>query len=91
MKEDLSPFKPEDYLTDDAALAHFLTDALNDRYGNLAEALHIAARCRDIANLSVATGLTPEDLAAPDVDTIRRVFKALNLRLEVVPSGDGRE
>lgn len=91
VKEELSPFKPEDYLTDDVALAHYLTLALNDPDDSLADALQVAARARGIDNLSEASGLTAEKLASPDIDTIRLAFKVLNLRLEIVPVGDSRE
>jgi probable addiction module antidote protein len=87
----LAPFDAADYLRDDAAMAMFLSAALED--GNpdvFLQAVRTAARARGMSQLARDTGLGRESLykalapgAKPRYDTMLKVVQALGVRLHV--------
>ncbi len=91
--QDLPEFDAAEYLTDKAAMARYLTLALEDGDANLiAAVLGDIAKARGMTEISRATGLSREALykalrpnAQPRLDTINRVCKALGVRLVAVP------
>jgi len=94
MKEPLTTFKPEDYLYDDASLAIFLTQSLNDgSEADLRGSLDIGARARGHTDILAAAALPPSILdrlqgnaGTADLDSVRRALASLGLRLAVVPA-----
>jgi probable addiction module antidote protein len=85
----VKPFDPADYLTDDAAVAEYLTAALEDPNPDMfLAAIKNVARVRGMAQLAKDTGLGRESLykalapgAKPRYDTIFKVTRALGIRL----------
>lgn len=82
-------FDAADYLSDDEAVAEYLTAALEDPNPDLfLAAIKNVARVRGMAQLAKDTGLGRESLykalapgAKPRYDTILRVTRALGIRL----------
>lgn len=89
----LPEFDAADYLTDDQAMADYLTAVLEDGDGALlAEALGDIARARGMTDIAKSTGLTREALykalradSAPRFDTIQKVCGALGIKLVAQP------
>jgi len=85
----LPEFDAADYLTDDQAMADYLTAVLEDGDGALlAAALGDIARARGMSDIAKSTGLTREALykalradSAPRFDTIQKVCGALGIKL----------
>ena len=87
----LAPFDAADYLSDDAAVAEFLSAALED--GNpdvFLQAIRTAARARGMSQLARDAGLGRESLykalapgAKPRYDTMLKLVQALGVRLHV--------
>ena len=82
-------FDAADYLTDDEAVAEYLTAALEDPNPDMfLTAIKNVARVRGMAQLAKDTGLGRESLykalapgAKPRYDTIFKVMRALGIRL----------
>ncbi len=89
----LPEFDAADYLTDDQAMADYLTAVLEDGDGALlAAALGDIARARGMSDIAKSTGLTREALykalradSAPRFDTIQKVCGALGIKLVAQP------
>ena len=89
----LPEFDAADYLTDDQAMADYLTAVLEDGDGALlAAALGDIARARGMTDIAKSTGLTREALykalradSAPRFDTIQKVCGALGIKLVAQP------
>lgn len=83
-----------DHLHSDADIAEYLSQVLADGDPEeLAEALGIVARARNMSQLARDTGLTREGLykalspqGNPSLATVVKVIHALGLRLAVVPA-----
>lgn len=92
-KPPLLAFDPARYLTDDTAIAVYLTEALAaDDAAHFQDALQVVARARGMAQIADASGLGRESLykalkpgAHPRFDTVQRVLTALGVRLTVEP------
>ena len=90
----LPEFEAADYLTDDQAMADYLTAVLEDGDGALlAAALGDIARARGMSDIAKSTGLTREALykalradSAPRFDTIQKVCGALGIKLVAQPA-----
>jgi probable addiction module antidote protein len=88
---DLPDFDPARYLRDDADIAAYLTQVIEEGdAGELAKALGVAARARGMAQIAQTAGIGRESLykalradASPRFDTIAKVCKALGVRLVV--------
>ena len=88
-KNKLLPFDAARYLTDDAAVAEFMTAVLEtDDPDLLLLALGDVARARGMAQVAKDSGLGRESLykalapgAKPRFDTVLKVAKALGVRL----------
>jgi len=86
---DLPEFDITDYLTDDKAIADYLTAVLDDGdAAMLAVALGDIARARGMADIAKAAGITREALykalradSSPRFDTIKKVCGALGVKL----------
>ena len=86
---DLAEFDPSRYLDDDEAVAEYVRLAIEDGDpGLVAAALGDVARARGMTEVAQAAGLTREALykalrpeAHPRFDTIRKVCKALGVKL----------
>ena len=89
----LPEFDAAAYLTNEVAIAAYLTDILQENDASLlAEALGDIARARGMTEIANAAGITREALykalrpdSAPRFDTISRVCAALGVRLVVEP------
>lgn len=87
------PFDPAEYLSDDEALATYLTEALAaDDVAHFQEALQTVARARGMSQIAEAAGLGRESLykalkpgTQPRFDTVQRVLAAVGVRLSVEP------
>ena len=87
----LIPFDAARYLTDDAAIAEYLTAVLEDYDPRLLLlALSDVARAKGMAKVAKASGLGRESLykalsadAHPRFETVMRVARALGLRFTV--------
>ncbi len=85
----LAPFDAADYLRDDAAMAEFLSAALEDGDPDVfLQAVRTAARARGMSQLARDTGLGRESLykalapgAKPRYDTMLKLVQALGVRL----------
>jgi len=87
-------FDPADYLDDEAALAAYLTDALDT--GDpafIADALGVIARAHGMTKVARDAGLSRESLyralgpdGNPELGTVLRVLRALGLRLSITPA-----
>ena len=86
-------FDPANYLDDNAAVATYVTEALET--GDLhfiADALGVAARARGMSKVAAATGLSRESLyralsadGNPEFGTVLSVMAALGIRLTAEP------
>ena len=86
-------FDPGNYLDDDAAVATYVTEALET--GDLrfiTDALGVAARARGMSKVAAATGLSRESLyralsadGNPEFGTVLSVMAALGIRLTAEP------
>jgi len=94
----VSKFDAADYLKTPAAIAAYLTEALetNDA-GYICAALDTVARAKGITEVSKATGLSRESLyktfketAKPEFDTVRKVMGSLGVKLVAEPIEEGR-
>lgn len=89
----LVPFDAARYLTDDAAIAEYVTAVLEaDDPDLLLLALNDIARARGMAQIAKETGLGRESLykalapgAKPRFDTVLKVARALGVRLAARP------
>ena len=85
----LAPFDAADYLRDDAAMAEFLSAALEDGDPDVfLQAVRTAARARGMSQLARDAGLGRESLykalapgAKPRYDTMLKLVQALGVRL----------
>lgn len=85
----LTPFDAARYLTDDAAVAEFLSAALEDGDPDVfLQAIRAAARARGMSQLARDAGLGRESLykalapgAKPRYDTMLKLVQALGVRL----------
>lgn len=92
-KTQTMPFDAAEYLTDDEALATYLTEALAaDDVAHFQEALQTVARARGMSQIAEAAGLGRESLykalkpgTQPRFDTVQRVLAAVGVRLSVEP------
>ncbi len=90
---DLPVFDMAEYLTDNAAIADYLSIVLEDNdHRLLAAALGDVARARGMTEIAKASGVTREALyralradAQPRFETIQRVMQALGLQLVAKP------
>jgi probable addiction module antidote protein len=90
----LAPFDAADYLRDNAAVAEFLSAALEDGDPDVfLQAVRTAARAHGMAQLARDAGLGRESLykalapgAKPRYDTMLRLVQALGVRLHAVAS-----
>ena len=90
---DLPEFDVTDYLTDDKAIADYLTAVLEDGDAALlAVALGDIARARGMTDIAKSAGITREALykalradSAPRFDTIQKVCGALGVKLVAQP------
>ena len=88
-KNQLPPFDAARYLTDDAAIAEYMTAVLEtDNLDLLLFALGDVARARGMVRVTKDAGLGRESLymafapvATPRFDTVLKVAKALGVRL----------
>ena len=93
VKSKLVPFDPARYLTDDAAVAEYMTAVLESGDPDLLLlALNDVARARGMAAVAKEAGLGRESLykalapgAKPRFDTVLKVARALGVRLEAHP------
>lgn len=91
---ELRTFDVADYLTDDQAMADYLTAVLEDGDASLlAAALGDIARARGMTDIAKSAGLTREALykalradSAPRFDTIQKVCGALGIKLVAQPA-----
>jgi len=91
--QDLPDFDAAEYLTDKAAMAEYLTAALEEGDARLlAAVVGDIAKAHGMTAISRATGLSREALykalrpdAQPRLDTIHRVCRALGVRWVAVP------
>jgi probable addiction module antidote protein len=87
------PYDSAEYLDTSAAIAEYLSEALEDRDPTfIAKAIGTAARARGMSAIAREAGVSRENLyralsgeTKPEFDTIRRVLDALGVRLEVKP------
>ena len=90
----LVPFDAARYLTDDAAIAEYMTTVLETGDSNLLLlALSDIARARGMAQVAKDAGLGRESLykalapgAKPRFDTVLKVARALGVRLTAQPA-----
>lgn len=90
----LLPFDATRYLTDDAAVAEYMTAVLETQDPDLLLlALGDVARARGMAQVAKDAGLGRESLykaltpgAKPRFDTVLKVAKALGIRLSALPA-----
>ncbi len=89
----LAPFDASDYPDNEETIAEYLTAALeNPDPDAFLVAVRDVAKARGIAKVAADAGLGRESLykalkpgAQPRFDTIRRLLKALGVRLDVTP------
>ena len=94
MKTNLIPFDMADYLTNDEAIAEYLSQVLGDGdQDELLAAIGHIAKARGMAQIAKDTGLGRESLyktfaqgAKPRFDTVLKVIKSLGLNLHVEPN-----
>ena len=90
---ELPAFDPAEHLRDEADIAEYLTQAIEDGDpSELAHTLGIAARSRGMTDDAAASGLAREALykalragAQPRFNTVTRVCRALGVELAVQP------
>ena len=89
----LAPFDASDYLDSEETIAEYLTAALeNPDPDAFLVAVRDVAKARGIANVAAQAGLGRESLykalkpgAQPRFDTVRRLLRALGVKLDVTP------
>ena len=89
------PFDPAVYLESEAAVAAYLTEALDSNDPHfIADALGVIARARGMTKVAREAGLSRESLyrtlgpeGNPELSTLLRVLGVLGLRLSVRPVG----
>jgi len=94
----LLDFDPAEHLRDREDVAAYLTAVLEeDGSAELAHALGVVARARGMTEIAREAGISREALyralradAAPRLDTIMKVCKALGCRLAVIPDDTER-
>jgi probable addiction module antidote protein len=94
-KLDLAPFDASDYLDNEVTIAEYLSAALdNPDPDAFLIAVRDVAKARGIASVATKAGVGRESLyktlrpgARPRFDTVRRLLAALDVRLDVSPSG----
>lgn len=87
------PFDPAEYLTNETAVATYLSEAMET--GDpafIADALGVVARTRGMTQVARKAGLARESLyralgksGNPELDTVIRVMNAIGFRLDVKP------
>ena len=90
---DLPDFDMAEWLSDEAAVAEYLTVVMEDNDpAALAKALGTIARARGMSEIAANAGIGREALykalsdgASPRNETISRVFQALQVKLVAVP------
>ena len=88
-------FDPAEYLDDDAAIAAYLSEALDTGDETLiADALGVIARAKGMSEVAREAGVSRESLyralsagGNPEFATVLRVVRALGLKLSVAPVG----
>jgi probable addiction module antidote protein len=88
------PFDPADYLTTDAAVAAYLSEAMQTGDSAfIADALGVVARARGMTRVAREAGVARESLyraldkaGNPELATVVRVINAIGLRLDVKPA-----
>ncbi|WP_417701641.1 addiction module antidote protein [Pseudomonas sp.] len=93
MTETFSDFDPAEYLTSPAAIAEFMSDALETGdAGYIAKALGVVARAKGMTELARETGLSREQLyrsfsehGNPTLKTMLAVMKALGIEMAARP------
>lgn len=86
-------FDPAEYLDDDAAIAAYLSEALETGdEAFVADALGVVARARGMSDVAREAGVSRESLyralsagGNPELATVLRVVRALGLKLSVAP------
>lgn len=87
------PFDAAAYLDSDAAIAAYMTEALETNDAKLiARALGAVARARGMSDVARSAGVSRESLyralsaeGNPELGTVLRVLSAFNIRLSAVP------
>jgi len=87
----LGPFDASDYLDSEAAIAEYLTAALENPDPDMfLVAVRDVAKARGVSNVAAASGLGRESLykslrpgAKPRFETVRRLLAALGVKLDV--------
>lgn len=87
------PLDVAELLDSDDAVADFIADALeDDEPAALVRALGVIARARGMSQIAKETGLARAALyrslsaeGNPEIETVRRILKTLNLKLSVEP------
>jgi probable addiction module antidote protein len=90
----LAPFDASDYLDNEETIAEYLAATLEDPDPDaFLVAVRDVAKARGISNVAARAGLGRESLyktlspgAKPRFDTVRRLLKALDVRLDVSAS-----
>ncbi len=90
-------FDPAEYLDDDAAIATYLSEALETGDGAfVVDALGIVARAKGMSEVAREAGVSRESLyralsaeGNPEFATVLRVVRALGLKFSVAPVGFG--
>lgn len=91
---DLPKFDAADYLTNEQAVADYLTAIINEGdAGLLAAALGDVAKARGMSEIAKASGITREALykalrpgASPRFETVAKVIHALGVKLTATPA-----
>ena len=91
----LAPFDASDYLDNEETIAEYLAAALeNPDQDAFLIAVRDVAKARGIASVAARAGLGRESLyktlkpgASPRFDTVRRLLAALDVKLDVCPTG----
>jgi probable addiction module antidote protein len=87
------PFDPAEYLDSDAAIAAYMTEAMEtDDPSFVADALGVVARARGMTEVAREAGVSRESLyralsaeGNPEFATVMRVVRALGLRFSISP------
>ncbi len=87
------PFDPAEYLDSDAAIAAYMTEALEtDDPSFVVDALGVVARARGMTEVAREAGVSRESLyralsteGNPEFATVMRVVRALGLRFSISP------
>jgi probable addiction module antidote protein len=92
------PYDAANYLDSDAAIAAYLSEAMetNDA-GLIADAIGAVARARGMSEIAESAGVSRPSLyralsadGNPELDTVLRVLGAFNVGLAAVPQAAGR-